>query len=186
MTAVLTKETTILVENDNTTKVVKTDTLGTVVETPVNTTVAVESGGQVYSTQEETYYAVGGGIQGPPGIPGASTQFEYHLSGGSLGGNRAVTLNSVGQVVYPDLTNTNSFVLGLTTGSSSLGELAEVQIAGTQTEPSWSWIPGGAIFVGSNGTLSQEPPASGQVLVIGWAATPTKLVIEKQPPIYME
>lgn len=186
MTAVVEKQTTILVETDTTTKIATTETLNTVVSGTKTDTVVTENLGQVYSTETETYYAVAGGIQGPPGIPGASTQFEYYPSGQVLGGNRAVTLNSSGSTVYPDTSSPNSFVVGLTTGSSSPGELVEVQIAGTQTEPSWTWTPGLPVFVVADGVLTQTPPTTGQTLIIGWAAAPTKIVIDKQPPIYVE
>lgn len=186
MTAVTVEKTTVLVESDRSTKVATTEVLGTVVENRLTETVVTDSGKQAYSTQVETYYAVGGGVQGPPGIPGASTQFEYHPAGQTLGGGRAVTLDPSGNLVYPDTTSANSFVLGLTTGSVVLGALGEVQITGTYQEPSWAWTVGLPVFVSIDGVLTQTPPTSGQTLIVGWAATPTKIVIDKQTPIFME
>lgn len=185
-TVALEKEKTVLIQSDKVDTVVF-DNKNTITVTEVSSnTVSHEVVGNLVHEEEYKEYVVQGGLQGPPGIPGSSTQFEYHIAGSVLGGNRAVTLSSNNTLVYPDVVSPTSFLLGLTTGSAVLGSLREVQITGTQTEPSWNWTPGLPVFVSTNGVLTQTPPQSGQVLIIGWAAGPTKLVIDKQPPIFME
>jgi hypothetical protein len=185
MNVVEENKTTVLVEVSETSVVSVAEVLTVVEEKEYASTVVTENTNTLYHQSKITDTVVSGGIQGPPGVPGASTQFEYHTAGETLGGNRAVTLGNTG-LTYPGLSSPNSFVLGLTTSSASLGELVEVQITGTQTEPSWAWNVGLPVFVGTNGVLTQTPPTSGQTLIVGWAATPTKVVIDKQTPIFME
>lgn len=167
---------TVVTDNPDTIVVLDSEVEGVIVEQTTG----------LYSTEYKTVHVVQGGVQGPPGVPGASTQFEYHTAGVTLGGNRAVTFNSVGQLTYPDIASPNSFVVGITTSSALAGELATVQIAGTQQEPSWNWTPGIPVFVAASGVLTQTPPIGGQVLAVGYSTSPTKIHIDKQPPIFME
>lgn len=176
----------LLVETENTTLITTQEHYGVVVTQTEGTAVALSKTETVVTSPELPSSYLTSGTQGPPGVPGASTQFEYHVAGTILGGNRAVTLNSSGQLIYPDPTSANSFVVGITTGSAALGELATVQITGTQQEPTWNWTPGLPVFVYANGILTQTPPTTGQVLVIGYSTSPTKIHIDKQPPIFME
>lgn len=184
-TITLDREQTVLVESDEIDTVVY-DSKNTVTISEVKqTTVAQEILGNLIHEDEIKETVVQGGVQGPPGVPGASNQFEYVVAGQVLGGNRAVSTNSAGQLVYPDLSSTSSRVYGVTTHSAGLGELVTVQIVGTQTEPSWNWDVTLPVFVGMNGTLTQTPPTTGQTLVVGYPNSPTKLFIDRQPPIYM-
>lgn len=184
-TVALEVEKTVLVQNDDKQTVVSEKTTGVVVSQSTTTTVSQEVLGTLVHEDEVREHVVQGGVQGPPGVPGASNQFEYVVAGQILGGNRAVTVNSVGQLVYPDINSPNSRVYGVTTHSSAQGELTTVQITGTQTEPSWNWDVTLPVFVGINGTLTQTTPLTGQTLVVGYPNGPTKLFIDRQPPIYM-
>ena len=179
------KEKTVLIESDEVDTLISENTITVTVTDTTSTTVVLDSHGNLVHSDEVKQHVVQGGVQGPPGIPGASNQFEYVIAATVLGGNRAVTTNSVGQLIYPDLTNYNSRIYGVTTHSAQTGELVTVQIAGTQTEPSWNWDVTLPVFVGTNGTLTQIPPTAGQTLVVGYPNSPTKLFIDRQPPIYM-
>lgn len=184
-TITLDREQTVLVESGGVDTVVSQSTNTVTVSEVKQTTVSQEVLGNLVHEEELKEYVVQGGVQGPPGVPGASNQFEYVVAGQVLGGNRAVTTNSAGQLIYPDLTSNSSRVYGVTTHSALQGELVTVQIVGTQTEPSWSWDLNLPVFVGINGTLTQTPPTTGQTLVVGYPNSPTKLFIDRQPPIYM-
>lgn len=179
------KENTVLIESDQTDTVVSEKASTIVVTEGSSTTVATEATGVIVHEELVKQNVVQGGVQGPPGIPGVSTQFEYAVAGQTVGGNRAVTTNSSGQLVYPDLTLESARVYGITTQSGVTGELVQVQITGTQTEPSWSWNTVLPVFVGNLGTLTQTPPTVGQTLIVGYPQSPTKLFIDRQPPIYM-
>lgn len=182
---ILDKEIPVLIESDEVDTVVYQKTEAVIISTTSTTMVAQEVVGNLVHSDEVKQTVVQGGVQGPPGIPGSSNQFEYVVAATVLGGNRAVSTNSAGQLVYPDATAPTSRIYGVTTHSAQAGELVTVQIAGTQTEPSWSWDTSLPVFVGPSGTLTQVAPASGQTLIVGYPNGPTKLFIDRQPPIYM-
>jgi hypothetical protein len=174
----------LLTQEDLETVVVERDNSITVQNNQLQTA-TVQDNGVLVAEEQVLQHVVQGGVQGPPGVPGASTQFEYHPAGMTLGGNRAVTVNSLGQLVYPDQTQINTWCLGVTKHSALTGELVQVQIFGSHTEPSWSWNAGEPVFLGLNGTLTQIPPVSGQFVTVGTAQTPTRIFIDINPPIYM-
>lgn len=181
----LDKENPILITTQNNETIVTSNNDSVLVTDSKSSTVSIQSEGNIVVEEIVSDTVVQGGVQGPRGIPGQSLQFEYVVAGQALGGNRAVTVNSSGLLVYPDLTSPDSRIYGITTHSAAAGELVTVQIAGTQTEPSWSWTTNLPVFVLIDGILSQIPPNSGQVLVVGYAQSPTKVFIDKQPPIFM-
>lgn len=184
-TVTLEQPTSVLIsQTDLETVVVERDTSITVQDTKTQT-VTLEQVGSIVTEQEIREHVVSGGVQGPPGIPGASTQFEYHLAGATLGGNRAVTLNSAGYLVYPDVSQPNSWCLGVTKHSAVPGELVQVQILGTYMEPGWNWVVGDPVFLGINGVLTQVVPTIGQFIVVGTAITPTGIFININPSIYV-
>lgn len=154
------------------------------VENQTSSTAVTSETGYLVQTQEFGYPVVSGGVQGPRGIPGASTQYETHVAGIILGGNRAVTVDASGALVYPNTATTTSFVVGITTGSAVVGAEVAVQIAGTMTEASWNWTPGEPVFVGIAGVLTQTVPITGQILKVGVATTPTKIFIDKDFAVY--
>lgn len=204
-------DTIVLVTSSDTVTVVSEEVTGVLVETDNSATVSIPETNTIVLVDEISEYITTGiqgpigatgpvgatgpqgpqGLQGPegpagsPGAPGASTQFEYYVSAVALGGNRAVTVNSIGQLVYPDTTQVNSWCLGITKHSAVVGEQVQVQIIGTQQEPSWNWTPGEPIFVHANGGLSQTQPTTGQLIVVGTAQTPTSIFIDINTPIYM-
>ena len=174
----------IITETDLETVVVEQTTSVTVQDTKTQIA-TVEQLGNVVVEEQTLEHVVQGGVQGPPGVPGASTQTEYYTAGVIIGGNRAVTVNNLGQLVYPDTTQTNSWCVGLTKHSATAGELVEVQITGSHTELTWNWAAGELVFVGSLGLLTQTPPINGQLIVVGTAQTSTRIFIDINPPIYM-
>ena len=186
---VITTQTTPVVVDQYTTTLVLT-------EQPAQNIVSIASSNQSVVATKTTTLAVttvetaavvtAQGAQGPQGPPGASTTFVYILAAENLGGNRVVSTNSLGKLVYPDLTQLDQTVIGITTGSASADTLAEVQISGLQVEPSWSWLPNLPIFVGASGTLTQTVPATNTVLQIARPVTQTKIFIDLQQPIYLE
>lgn len=186
---VITTQTTPVVVDQYTTTLVLT-------EQPAQNIVNIASSNQSVVATNTTTLAVttteiaavitAPGAQGPQGPPGASTTFVYILAAENLGGNRVVSTNSLGKLVYPDLTQLDQTVIGITTGAANADTLAEVQISGLQAEPSWSWLPNLPIFVGTSGTLTQTVPATNTVLQIARPVTQTKIFIDLQQPIYLE
>jgi hypothetical protein len=50
--------------------------------------------------------------------------------------------------------------------------------AQTVTNVTWNWNPVKPIFLGSNGQLTQAPPATGYLLTVGYPLTPTMLYFD--------
>ncbi len=120
------------------------------------------------------------GVQGPPGPPGPEGGSGLtHTAGVSLGGHRAVVLNAAEEAIYADnttLTHADK-VLGITTGAVTAGQAASIRTTGEITEPSWAWALDQAIFLGVDGMLTQTPPSSGFLLVMGFPISATKMFL---------
>lgn len=181
---ILQQPTSLLLEEEvKETVVVEQPSTVTVTEN-TSTLINQESSSTLLTEETVRETIVLGGVQGPPGIPGNSTQTEYHVAGTTLGGGRAVVLNDQNKLVYPDPSNIDSWCLGITKTSALTGELVEVQVSGTLTEPAWTWTPSQPVFLSSNGNLTQIPPTTGQIIVLGIAPTSTKLFVDIKTPIW--
>ena len=165
---------TVLVESNNSIIVVK--------ENP--TIVTVESTNSVLLDSIATA-VVTSGAQGVQGPPGESTNTVSYISAIPIGGNRVVATNNQGQLVYPDTLSDTNVILGISTHAANIGELVEVQMVGSMTEPSWNWIPQEPLFISANGLLIQTPPTTGLSQVIAYAVLSNKIFIDKQQPILL-
>lgn len=128
-------------------------------------------------------------VQGPPGPQG-----PQGVSGGAagavtlaeaVGGHRAVYLTAAG-ALYADAGTAEHAgrVAGITTQAGAAGASVLVQSAGFMTEPSWAWVPGGDIWLGLSGVLTQTiPPAAAFAQRLGYAVTPTDIWVEISEPI---
>lgn len=101
----------------------------------------------------------------------------------NLGGQRAVVGVSDAHIDYADKDTPSheNLVIGITTGAISNGQSGPIADARTITEPSWRWAAGLTIFLGNNGMLTQDVPASGFVLALGIALSPTVMYINIGP-----
>lgn len=103
------------------------------------------------------------------------------VASGDLSGHRVVTTRDDGTIEYADNATTGrERPLFLTMRAIESGMADAVLIAGEMAEPSWSWIPGEALYLGSNGAMTQIPPSSaGLTLVeLGRVVTPTRIVFD--------
>lgn len=122
--------------------------------------------------------------RGQPGLNGGTASATILLDAGeAVGGQRAVGLDSSGDVRHFSATYFD--VIGVTQGAAASGQTVSVQIQDVLEEPSWAWVIGKPIFATENGILSQTPPVSGYLAVVGAAITSTKMRIEPEPPITM-
>ncbi len=122
------------------------------------------------------------GLTGPPG----ARALDY-VCAIDLGGNRVVVANASGLAIYADRTEPThaSRVIGITQGAASEGAITQVQYLGEMIEPSWSWTPGAALYLGTNGLLTETCPSTGFALNIAFAITATKIVIHIGQPIIL-
>lgn len=108
------------------------------------------------------------------------------IAGQTLERQRIVTLDSNTQLIHADHTNLTHAgrVIGLTLESATLGESIEVHSFGLVSEPSWNWdITQPSVFLSNAGQITQTPPTSGFINVIGHVASATQLFINIQSPI---
>ena len=162
-------ETSIVIEGVTTSSVVSNDKYNVIVETDTVNTIT------------------SGGEQGPAGPPGDSINYVNIIAGQDLSGHRVVCTNNIGRVIYADsgISTTADRIVGITTSASLNGTVAEVQMVGVLEEPSWNWDVTIPLYIGVNGYITQTPPSSGYLYSIGFAMTPTKIFINKQPPIIL-
>lgn len=172
--------TVVTANNDTTVGVINRDNVVTIANATIDSITTELTQHTIVDTV--VYNSViSSGSQGPQGVPGASFLYTYVTAAESIGGNRVVSTNSSGQLVYANSFSTH--VLGISTASCTSGEVCEVQTSDMMTEPSWSFTVNMPVFAGDNGMLTQVPPTIGTLHTLGYAITPTKLFIDKQPPI---
>lgn len=128
------------------------------------------------------------GPQGPAGPMGPSGGAGVErVADVALGGHRVVRATSVDGVDYAsnDQPSHRDVVIGITSNAASSGGAVSVVSAGAMTEGSWSWTPGLPIYAGLNGALTQTPPVSGWLRILGFATSPTSIVVQLLPPIVL-
>lgn len=126
------------------------------------------------------------GITGPAGPAGAS---GFVIAAAvAIGGNRVVYSDANYEARYADRTdiNTCETIIGVTEGAAGIGGNLMVTRSGVMDEPSWSWAPGGLVYLGVAGGLTQVAPTSGILVVIGAAINATKLLIDIQQRLILE
>lgn len=103
----------------------------------------------------------------------------------AIGGNRIVVVNSEDKIIYADKDTAAhaAKIFGLTTGAVETGATAKVQTNGVMQEPSWNWTLDVPIYVGNNGLLTQTPPTTGFLCIVGFPITATSIFIKINPSI---
>ncbi len=135
---------------------------------------------------------LGGGQPAPnPVYPQAPTstprgEARTHTAAHPLSGHRLVAVHG-NRVRYPSRAACDAYtVVGITTHAAEQG--AEVEVAGTGeivTEPSWNLVPDQPVYAGESGRLTQTPPTSGWLRIVGVAQSTISLVVSLQVPIHL-
>lgn len=126
-----------------------------------------------------------GGIKGDKGDPGGVTVTRVAFD--SLAGNRVVIQNSDDTVSYASSDNAShaNRVLGVTTHAATATAEIAIQLSDVMAEVSWSWEPNAPVFLSSDGMLTQDINSTGLFfLQVGTALSATKLLIDKQIPVF--
>lgn len=139
---------------------------------------------------EDEQRSVSVGSPGPQGAPGApGSDVVPGTAAEALGGHRMVrgARDALTYATNTDASHADD-IQGLTLGAAAAGAGVLLQRAGDVTEQSWSWTPESPVFLGTNGQLTQTPPddSAAFTLCVGFAATPTTLVLRFEAPIYNE
>ncbi len=97
----------------------------------------------------------------------------------SLSALRCITTDGSGLAKYatPD-SLANAVVIGISTTAANTGENITIKTSGQITDASWNWTKG-AIYLGTNGVLTQTAPTGGSIVVhVAKAITATTLIID--------
>jgi len=136
--------------------------------------------------QTTTLLQVGAGVQGPPGPQGPAGGTAITATAAqALGGHRAVVLSATGEADYADCTlpaHLGRFA-GITAGAASAGQPVTIINAGPLTEPTWAWTPDAPVYLASSGLISQTPPATGFLQIIGMTLSATTLFVSPREPL---
>jgi len=112
------------------------------------------------------------------------------IAGTALSGQRVVTKLPNASIGYAsnDIISHVHAPLWIALGSAVAGDTVEALAYGSLEEPSWNWIPGDPLFLGSGGVLVQVPPIVPGALFlaqVGVATTITTIFINRQPSIIL-
>lgn len=121
----------------------------------------------------------GGGGGGDP-APASEVQILAQAAV-NLSGHRAVRYDATGRLVYAsaDALDDADTVIGITKRAVVGGGSVEVITHGqVLTETTWAWEPGNPIFLREDGMLSQVPPVSGVVCIVGIAESSTQMLVD--------
>ncbi len=99
-----------------------------------------------------------------------------------FGGNRVIAMTSTG-IDYADFLNANE-TLGFTKYAASANTLATILFNG-DLNGFTGLIVGQLIYLSTNGTITQTPPTSGNLQILGVAISDTKISINIQQPIFL-
>lgn len=140
------------------------------------------------SDAQRSQLVVGGfrGVPGPPGLPGSAGAAVSTLPIGAVVQSLRLVRSQNG-TIYPVDTaqpDDGAAVIGLALQSvTTIGNTVDVQRAGQVTNSSWAWSPG-VVWCGPDGTLTQNPSATGWLMQAGRVITATTIDIELEQPIY--
>jgi hypothetical protein len=105
----------------------------------------------------------------------------------NLSALRAVILDNAGQFAYADSGTPNHAyrVAGILPYAISQGTEGVAYRLGEISDAVWNWTRGSPIFLGTNGQLTQTPPATGILLVLAQPISPTVINLVQPVPILL-
>jgi hypothetical protein len=138
-------------------------------------------GGDLYVWDGDTgAWANAGAFRGPAGSNTITVPVGAVVQGLSV-------VRTVAGNAYPVDTTVDAHaeqVVGLALQSvTTVGMGVTVQTSGLVTDAGWAFSDG-AVFCGANGALTQSPAATGWLLRVGRAVSPTSLLVDIETPIY--
>ncbi len=117
------------------------------------------------------------GAKGDPGVGGGAINVSG-IAGADLGGHRFVVASAGGWVYADNATVANAgLVLGITTGAIVNGAPGYVTAEGEITNTGWTFDITKNIFLGSIGLVTQVPPSTGVLTVVGVPINTTTMYV---------
>jgi hypothetical protein len=123
------------------------------------------------------------GLQGSAGL--ATSSYVPYITTIPISGHRVVSAAFDNTLAYADssINILANSVIGITNNAGNVGDVINVQISGSMTEPSWSWVQNLPIFCSTTGLLTQTQPTSGFSLVVAVATSSITILIGVKQPI---
>lgn len=123
-------------------------------------------------------------VVGPQGPPGSSAGGGYASAAVNITTGQVLALTPAGAVLADPSNPTHRWAAAAVAISSALaGDQVGLSTSGRITETAWSWIPGQPVYVGVGGMLTQAPPVSGWLRVVGHAESSTSVWVQLHQPI---
>lgn len=144
-------------------------------------------GVDIINPTPELVLEIGTILRGPPGPPGTATYVSIKMvAATNISIHKAVIPDGTGGVVYADqsILSQTGKTMGISLNSALTGADVDVIVSGEVDEPTWNWTPG-EVYLGVSGGLTQTPPTSGILQVVGVALTATRLSVGIQLPIIL-
>lgn len=128
------------------------------------------------------------GGRGQQGIPGPAGGSAFQRMAGVTLSALRILYESPNGSVYPldhrDAAHID-LLLGLSLSAALSNTPVTLQRTGVIDDAGWSWIPGN-VWLGTDGQLTQTPPAEGFDVLIGTAVSATRLTLNIQAPIDLQ
>jgi hypothetical protein len=154
--------------------------LGGVTFRKKNSTVNLTQSAKVVLHQRRSVVTVIGGKQGIAGVNGGNT--ESFTAAVSLGGQRAVGLNSSNELVYADATLLIR-AIGILRDAVTAGDTANVYVIGRVN--GHTGLTYGTIYLNDNGLYSITPSTTGLYQPLGTIATSSEILVDIGQPILL-
>lgn len=123
-------------------------------------------------------------VIGPPGPPGADAGGITVTAAAGLTTGTVIALTDAGAIPADPTNPAHSWAAAaVTTSSATTGDTLTAVTTGRVTETAWTWAPSAPIYCGTGGQLTQTPPTTGWLRVIGHAETPTTIFVQIHQPI---
>jgi hypothetical protein len=125
-----------------------------------------------------------GGVKEDITSPGESpTSLSIRLVAAmTIPGHRAVMTDVNGRGVLVDPNAPTYTYVGIARTAANVGSSFDAVVFGSITSDLWNWSPGLPVFPIANGRLTQTPPTSGILHIIGIAVSPTMIILNAAPP----
>jgi len=122
------------------------------------------------------------GVTVPTGTVSNSAIFE---AGQTISALRVIRISALGKAIYASsaVALDISTAIGVSITSAITGNNVMIVTNGEIEDLTWNWIPSAPIFLGVDGVLTQTPPTSGFLQIVGNAETSTKMKVNIQQAI---
>lgn len=106
------------------------------------------------------------------------------IAGQALSALRVVRMVD-GSAVYANSSDASQAgqAVGVTTQAAASGAVVSVRRDGRMSDSSWNWTYGNPVYFNSTGALTQTPPSTGFVQVVGFPLGTTELIVGFEQPI---